>query len=403
MQAAARTPMVMTGLDVFRQEGHAWATGRRVGLVTNPTGVTRDLQSGVDILYRRDDCQLAALFGPEHGLRGDAQAGVHVQSAADARTGLPVFSLYGATRRFNAAMLEGVELLIVDLQDGGARFYTYLYTMAYTLQAAAEHRLPVLVLDRPTPLGGEIVEGPLLDPAFASFVGLYPIPIRPGMTLGELALLFNHAYGIGAELEVVRCRHWERGQWFDQTGLFWVMPSPNLPTLDSLTLYPGTCLVEGTNLSEGRGTTRPFELIGAPWIEPYMLADALNRLEPAGVHFRPTYFTPTFSKHQGQLCGGVQLHITDRRSLHPVTVGVHLLQTICRLHPAEFAWRPPWEPDGALPIDQLSGSDRLRGQIDRGIPTSEIVAGWQPELQAFSHLRGQYLLYPSGTFLPGEG
>lgn len=388
------TPTVLTGLDLLQQEGHPWLKGRRVGLVTNPTGVTRDLRSGVDVIHSRDDCRLVALYGPEHGLRGDSQAGVHVESAADPRTGLPVYSLYGPTRKPDAQMLAGVDLLIVDLQDGGARFYTYLYTMAYAMQAAAEHGLPILVLDRPTPLGGEIVEGPLLDPAYASFVGLYPIPIRPGMTAGELAQLFNQEYGIGADLEVVRCRGWERSLWFDQTGLFWVMPSPNLPTLDSLTLYPGTCLIEGTNVSEGRGTTRPFELIGAPWIDPYDLADALDSLDLAGVRFRPTYFTPTFSKHAGQVCGGIQLHITDRRSLRPVTVAVHLLQTLKHLYPQAFDWRPPWEPGGVLPIDRLSGSDRLRTQIDAGVPASEIVAGWQPELQAFSVCRDRYLLYP---------
>ncbi len=387
-------PTVTTGLDLLRQEGHPWLAGRRVGLVTNPTGVTWDLQSSVDVLHRREDCQLVALYGPEHGLRGDAQAGVHVESATDPRTGLPVYSLYGPTRKPTAQMLAGVDLLVVDLQDGGARFYTYLYTMAYAMQAAAENGLPILVLDRPTPLGGEIVEGPLLDPAYASFVGLYPIPIRPGMTAGELAQLFNQEYGIGAELEVVRCRGWDRSLWFDQTGLFWVMPSPNLPTLDSLTLYPGTCLIEGTNLSEGRGTTRPFELIGAPWVNPYDLADTLEQLGLAGVRFRPTYFTPTFSKHEGQVCGGIQLHITDRCSLRPVTVAAHLIQTLKRLYPQEFDWRPPWEPDGVFPIDRLSGSDRLRKQIDAGVPAAEIVAGWSAELQTFSVCRDRFLLYP---------
>ncbi len=389
----ASTQRVMTGLDLLCQEGHPWLVGKRVGLVTNPTGVTRDLESGVDILHRRSDCRLVALYGPEHGLRGDAQAGVPVESGVDPRTGVPVYSLYGSTRHFSAEMLDGVELLIVDLQDGGVRFYTYLYTMAYAMQAAAEHGLPILVLDRPTPLGGGIVEGPLLDPAYASFVGLYPIPIRPGLTIGELARLFNQEYGIGAELEVVRCRDWQRAHWFDQTGLFWVMPSPNLPTLDSLTLYPGTCLIEGANLSEGRGTTRPFELIGAPWVEPYALAETLNRLDLAGVRFRPAYFTPTFSKHQGQVCGGVQLHITDRHSLRPVTVAVHLLQTIQQRYRDEFDWRPPWEADGVRPIDRLSGSDQLRSRIDAGVPAAEIVAEWQPEIGAFAAVRERYLLY----------
>jgi uncharacterized protein YbbC (DUF1343 family) len=386
-------PTVLSGLDMLRRDGHSWLKGRRIGLVTNPTGITWNLQSGVDVLHHHLDCRLVALYGPEHGLRGDAQAGTPVEVAVDPRTSLPVHSLYGGTHKPTPEMLADVDLLIVDLQDGGARFYTYLYTMAYAMQAAAEQGLPILVLDRPTPIGGEIVEGPVLDPDYASFVGLYPIPIRPGMTAGELARLFNGEFGIGAEMEVVCCQGWRRNMWYDHTGLPWVMPSPNLPTLDSLTLYPGTCLIEGTNVSEGRGTTRPFELIGAPWVEPYRLADAMNDLSLAGLGCRPTFFTPTFSKYEGQVCGGIQLHVDDRLALRPVSVGVHLIQTIRRLFPDDFEWRPPWRPGDRLPIDRLSGSDRLRQQIDAGVAAGEIVASWVPELQAFASRRQTYLLY----------
>ncbi len=384
---------MLSGLDVLRREGHPWLRGRGVGLITNPTGVTHDLQSGVDVLFRHPDCRLVALFGPEHGLRGDAQAGAPVETTADPRTGLPVYSLYSVTRQPTPEMLRDVDLLIVDLQDGGVRFYTYLWTMAYAMQAATRQGIPILVLDRPTPLSGEILEGPILDPAFASFVGLYPIPIRPGMTIGELARLFNAEYGIGAELDVVRCQGWRRSLWFDQTGLPWVMPSPNLPTLDSLTVYPGTCLIEGTNVSEGRGTTRPFELIGAPWVDAYRLAEAMNALELPGVRFRPVYFTPTFSKYQGELCAGIQLHVCDRLALRPVAIGVHLIQVLRRLHPERFAWRPPWEPGGRWPIDLLAGSDALRRQIEADVPADEIIASWEPGLREFAARRQPYLLY----------
>jgi uncharacterized protein YbbC (DUF1343 family) len=386
-------PLVLTGLDLLRRDGHPWLKGQRVGLVTNPTGVSYDLQSGIEVLRHRADCTLAALYGPEHGLRGDAQAGIHVEAGTDPGTGLPVYSLYGPTRKPTPEMLEGVDLLVVDLQDGGARFYTYLYTMALVMQAAAENSLPVLVLDRPTPLGGELLEGPLLDPAYASFVGLYPIPIRMGMTTGELAQLFNQEFGIGAELAVARCEGWQRSMWFDQTGQPFVFPSPNLPTLDSLTVYPGTCLFEGTNLSEGRGTTRPFELIGAPWIEPEDLAVAMNELELPGVRFRPCYFRPTFSKHKETVCGGIQLHVTDRLALRPVTVAVHLLRAVRQLYPDHFEWRPPGQPGDSFPIDRLSGSDSLRRQIEAGMPVPEIVASWEPGLEAFSAQRQPYLLY----------
>ena len=385
--------MVLSGLDVLRREGHPWLRGRRVGLITNPTGVTHDLQSGIDILSRHPDCRLVALFGPEHGLRGDVQAGVPLEVTTDPHIGLPVYSLYGATQRPTPEMLQGVDLLIVDLQDGGVRFYTYLWTMAYAMQAAADHGIPILVLDRPTPLGGEILEGPILNPAFASFVGLYPIPIRPGMTMGELARLFNGEYGIGAELDVVCCQGWQRGLWFDQTGLPWVMPSPNLPTLDSLTVYPGTCLIEGTNVSEGRGTTRPFELIGAPWVDAYRLAEAMNALKLPGVRFRPVFFTPTFGKYQGESCAGIQLHVCDRLALRPVALGVHLIQVLRQLHPEHFAWWPPREPEGRWPIDLLAGNDTLRRQIEANVPADEIIANWEPGLREFAARRRPYLLY----------
>jgi len=384
--------MVKTGLDVLLAEKLHLLRGRRVGLVTNPTGVTSDLQSTVDVLHRAAGVHLAALFGPEHGFSASAPDGVAVASERDRRTGLPVHSLYGPTKKPTPEMLAGLDVLVFDLQDCGARFYTYTWTLLYCLEAAAENGLPLLVLDRPNPIGGEAVEGPVLDRRFASFVGDWPIPIRHGMTLGELATLFNRS--IGADLTVVRMQGWRRAMWFDETGLPWVLPSPNLPTLEAATVYPGTCLVEGTNLSEGRGTGRPFEFVGAPWIDGDDWALALNALRLPGVRFRPVTFAPTTSKHNGSTCGGVQVHVLDRQVFRPVETGVHLLATIKRLYPDDFRWLPTsWE--GRPPhIDLLAGTDRLRQALDAGVPVPDIVAEWQPGLAAFLPEREAALLYP---------
>jgi len=382
--------MVKTGLDVLLAEKLHLLRGRRVGLVTNPTGVTSDLESTVDALHRAQGVQLAALFGPEHGFRASAPDGVAVASDRDRRTGLPVHSLYGPTKKPTPEMLAGLDVLVFDLQDCGARFYTYTWTLLYCLEAA-ENGLSLLVLDRPNPIGGEAVEGPVLDRRFASFVGDWAIPIRHGMTLGELATLFNRT--IGADLTVVRMQGWQRAMWFDDTGLPWVLPSPNLPTLEAATVYPGTCLVEGTTLSEGRGTGRPFEFVGAPWIDGDDLALALNALRLPGVRFRPVAFAPTTSKHSGSTCGGVQVHVLDRQAFRPVETGVYLLATIKRLYPGDFRWLPTsWE--GQPPhIDLLAGTDRLRQALDAGVPVPDIVAEWQPGLAAFLQEREEVLLY----------
>jgi len=383
--------MVKTGLDVLLAEKLHLLRGRRVGLVTNPTGVTSDLQSTVDVLHRAAGVHLAALFGPEHGFSASAPDGVAVASERDRRTGLPVHSLYGPTKKPTPEMLAGLDVLVFDLQDCGARFYTYTWTLLYCLEAAAENGLPLLVLDRPNPIGGEAVEGPVLDRRFASFVGDWPIPIRHGLTLGELATLFNRS--IGADLSVVHMQGWRRAMWFDETGLPWVLPSPNLPTLEAAMVYPGTCLVEGTNLSEGRGTSRPFEFVGAPWIDGDDLALAMNALRLPGVRFRPVTFAPTTSKHSGSTCGGVQVHVLDRQALRPVETGVHLLATIKRLYPGDFRWLPTsWE--GQPPhVDLLAGTDRLRQALDAGVPVADIIAEWQPGLAAFLPEREAALLY----------
>ncbi len=388
--ATAAGAATRTGLDVFLAEGQPELTGRRVGLITNPTGVNRRLRSAIDLLHEIEAVDLVALFGPEHGVRGAAQAGVTVKTATDPRTGLPVHSLYGDALHPTSDMLEGLDALIFDIQDVGVRYATYISTMAYAQSAATAAGLPFVVFDRPNPITGASVEGNVLDPAFASFVGVHPIPIRHGMTAGELARLFAAEHG-WAEPVVVEMWGWRRTQWFDETGLPWVQPSPNLPTLDSLALYPGTCLIEGTNVSEGRGTTRPFEVVGAPWLDPLLLADDLERRQLPGVAFRATSFTPTFSKHAGKVCGGVQAHIVDRNALRPVELGMHLLHAIRGLDPDAFAWTE--RPNGGSFVDLLLGSDRPRLALTTGADVDEVMADWAEQAGIFTDRRRQFLLY----------
>jgi uncharacterized protein YbbC (DUF1343 family) len=370
--------------------------GLRAGIVCNPASVNREFTHIVDRLGHDDSVRLAAIFGPQHGFRSDVQDNmVETPHLDDPARRVPVYSLYSETREPTADMLRDLDLLIVDLQDIGARIYTFIYTMANCLRAAARHRVPVIVCDRPNPIAGVDVEGALLVGGFESFVGQFPIPMRHGMTIGELAGLFNDHFGIGAELEVARMEGWRREMYADDTGLPWVMPSPNMPTLDTAGVYPGTVLFEGTNLSEGRGTARPFELVGAPWIDAERFAAAMNALALHGVHFRPAMFEPTFQKHAKQPCGGCQIHVTDRQAFRPVRTGVALLDTLRRSDPVKFAWRePPYEYEhDKRPIDILAGSDALRRQIDVGTPVGDILASWREDEDAFERLRRPYLLY----------
>lgn len=380
------------GLEVFLESQLDLVAGKRVGLVACPSSVDRRLRSSVERLHAHPDIDLVALFGPEHGIRGDAQAGAKVDSTVDPLTQLPVHSLYGKTQRPSPAMLRDLDAIIIDLQDGGVRFYTFVATTLYVMEAAREAGVSVVILDRPAPINGTRVEGPLLDPAYSSFVGPAPLPIRYGLTIGELARLRNEQ-DIHCDLTVVPMRHWSREMWYDDTGLPFVPSSPNLPTLDAMTLYPGTCLIEGTNLSEGRGTTRPFEYIGAPWINAESLAAQLNGLELAGARFRPVYFVPTFSKYQGQLCAGVQIYVTDREQFPTVRAMLHILQTLKRTYADSFSWRQPWIPGKQRPIDLLWGSNRLRRHIDADRPLEDLAAEWQPGLRQFEELRKEYLLY----------
>ena len=389
IKASARAGKAVSGLEILMGQKRALLAGKRVGLITNPTGVTLKLESAIDLMARARDFKLAALFGPEHGVRGDAQAGAAVADNVDARTGLPAFSLYGTTRKPTPAMLAGLDVLVFDIQDIGARFYTYPWTLALVMQAAREAGIGVIVADRPNPIGGIRVEGPVLDSAFASFVGAYPIPIRHGMTLGELALMMNTDFSIGCNLNVVRCTNWRRTDNASQTGLPWVPPSPNMPTIDTAFIYPGTCLIEGTNLSEGRGTAKPFELIGAPFIDAQALADKLNQRNLPGARFRPAWFTPSFSKFQGQLCAGVQVHITDRTSLAPVDAGIAILLEVVRHHGKDFSFLPGKPPF----FDKLAGVSWLREAILAGESLDAIKTRWQPELAAFTLKRARRLLY----------
>ncbi|MQA29335.1 MAG: DUF1343 domain-containing protein [Luteitalea sp.] len=369
---------------------------KRVGIVCNPASVDRQLTHIADALAAHPRARLAAMFGPQHGFRSDVQENmIETGHGRDPLRQVPVYSLYSETREPTSEMLDGLDVLVIDLQDVGTRIYTYIYTMAYCLTAARRQGLKVIVCDRPNPIGGVRVEGPMLVSGFESFVGLYPIPMRHGMTIGELARLFNEQFGLGADLEVVAMEGWRREAYLDAWPAPWVMPSPNLPTLDSAIVYPGTVLFEGTNVSEGRGTTRPFELIGAPWVAAERFAGALNARRVPGAFFRPVVFEPTFHKHAKVRCGGCQIHVTDRTAFAPVLTGVLLVEAFRAADPEQFAWRrPPYEYEHErLPFDILAGSSRLREQIEAGVAAETIARSWEPDVAAFEKLRERFLLY----------
>ena len=385
---------VQLGSDRLLRSGRL--KGRRVGIVSNPASVGPWFAHIVDRVAALPGVTIVALFSPQHGFRADVQDNmIETAHARDARRQIPVYSLYSETREPTAAMLAGIDLLVIDLQDVGARIYTFIYTMANCLRAAARHGIEVIVCDRPNPIGGDSVEGPMLLPGFESFVGLFPIPMRHGMTMGELARLFNEEFGIGASLEVAAMEGWQREMRFDDTGLSWVMPSPNMPTLDTAVVYPGAVLFEGTTISEGRGTTRPFETLGAPWIDAEAFASRMNGLGLGGVHFRPVVFEPAFQKHAGLPCGGCQVHVTNRAAFRPVLAGVSLMSEFRRADPERFAWRtPPYEYEHEkMPIDILAGSSELRERIEAGAAGREIAASWEPSVAEFLDIRRRYLMY----------
>ncbi|MEK6651245.1 MAG: DUF1343 domain-containing protein [Bacteroidota bacterium] len=388
---------VLPGADILVRERLDLIRNKRIGIITNHSALLKDGRHLVDALNALPGVTITALFGPEHGIRGDAPDGRTVRDTVDASTGVPMYSLYGATNKPTAAMLVDVDVLLYDIQDVGARFYTFISTLSLAMEAAAERGIPFVVLDRPNPIRGTWVEGFIRVDSVRSFVGLHPIPIAHGMTVGELAMMFNNegwlAGGVKANLTVVRCGGWKRSMWFDQSGLIWVKPSPNMATLATATVYPGTCLFEGTNLSEGRGSERPFEVIGAPYVDGSIWAAALKNVGLPGVEFEPVRFTPveipnvtSRPKHQGKDCGGVFVHVTDRDRYEPVRTAIHMLATVRQLYGKDFQWRP-----GS--IDRLSGTTELRTKVDAGVSADEIAATWKEGLEAFGKIRAKHLLY----------
>ena len=386
---------VLSGLDVLLGRLRTLLGGQSVGLLCHPASVTAELTPAAEALMRVKGVKLRRLFAPEHGITGAAQDLVLVGHEKDPLTGLPVMSLYGRRLDPDPRVLEGLDALIVDLQDVGARYYTYNWTMALAMKAAARANLPVIVLDRPNPLGGERLEGNWPEAGWSSFVGLYPLPIRHGMTMGELAGYLNDRHELGCDLTVVPMLGWRRGMAWEDTGLPWVAPSPNMPTPDTARVYPGGCLVEGTNLSEGRGTTRPFEWIGAPYLDGPRLARALERRGLPGVRFRPVGFEPAFHKWKSQRCGGVQIHVTDAARFKPFAAYLALIAEARRQAPRHFRWRrPPYEFERVrLPMDLLCGGPGIRRAIERGVSLARLETSWRPDLARFARARRPYLLY----------
>jgi len=386
---------VLSGLDVLLGRLRTLLGGQSVGLLCHPASVTADLTPAAEALMRVKGMKLRRLFAPEHGITGAAQDLVLVGHEKDSLTGLPVMSLYGRRLDPDPRALHGLDALVVDLQDVGARYYTYNWTMALAMKAAARVHLPVIVLDRPNPLGGERLEGNWPEAGWSSFVGLYPLPIRHGMTMGELAGYLNNKHELGCDLTVVPMLGWRRGMAWEDTGLPWVAPSPNMPTPDTARVYPGGCLVEGTNLSEGRGTTRPFEWIGAPYLDGPRLARALERRGLPGVRFRPVEFEPAFHKWKSQRCGGVQVHVTDAARFKPFATYLALIAEARRQAPRNFRWRrPPYEFERVrLPMDLLCGGPAIRRALERGVPLARLETSWRPDLVRFARERRPYLLY----------
>lgn len=387
---------IKLGVERLTDEQISLVRGVRVGLVCNQASVDHRFRHAADIFHEHPEIKLTALFGPQHGIRGDVQDNmIETAHATDRKTGLPIYSLYSETREPTEEMLRDVDVIVVDLQDVGTRIYTFVYTLANCMRAARKFGKKVIACDRPNPINGTQLEGSVLDPAFASFVGQFPIATRHGMTFCELGKMFNEAFGIGSELECLTMNGWSRELWYDETDGPWVLPSPNMPTVDAATVFPGTVHLEGTQMSEGRGTTRPFELVGAPYIDGDQLADALNGLGMAGVYFRSCVFLPTFQKHAGKACGGVQIHVRERNLFEPALAGVAIVKTAFEMYPDDFKWKdPPYEYEyDRNPFDLIAGGSRLREAIERGDSLAQIKATWKEPLSEFARLRSDFLLY----------
>ena len=387
---------VMTGLDVLVDEGFARLRGRRLGFLVHPASRDRLLRRAWCLMDGSPSADLCALYGPQHGFRGETQDNmIEWEGFTDRNTGKPVHSLYGEHRKPTPDMLADIDTLVIDLQDVGARYYTFIWTLFLCLEACAEQGKQVVVLDRPNPLGGRVTEGTVLDPEWTSFVGLAPIPMRHGLTIGELALFFRQWRRLDVDLDVAWMQGWRRDMDFEATGLPWVLPSPNMPTVDTAFVYPGGCLLEGTNLSEGRGTTRPFEIFGAPWIDPDTLVGLLRAWNLPGVRWRPLTFEPTFHKYAGELCGGAQVHVTDRQAFESVTAYTAIIAATRELYPDHFAWRePPYEYEAErLPVDILAGGPVWREQLEEGASPWQMKAGWDDQLRAFDDLTAEFRRY----------
>ncbi|KPJ68262.1 hypothetical protein AMJ44_06865 [candidate division WOR-1 bacterium DG_54_3] len=408
----SKKAMVKLGVEVFLESRLDLVKGKKVGLVTNPTGVNSRLESTIDLFYNNPDIDLKALYGPEHGVRGNLQAGEYVPFYVDKIYNIPVFSLYGQSKKPEKGMLdkideymrsfdtkkngkvpeksmvENIEVMIFDIQDVGTRIYTYVATMAYCMQTCGEMGIDFIVLDRPNPINGIDMEGPILDyPQCSSFMGLYPYPVRHGMTVCELARLFNDKFlDKKVNLTVIPMQGWEREMWYDETNLPWIIPSPNMPTLNTATVYPGQVFLEGTNISEGRGTTKPFEVFGAPWIDGYALTKKLNELNLSGIKFREAWFTPTFSKFKGELCGGVQIHVVDRKVYRSFETSLHIIKTTMAIYPDHFEFHQDY-------FDRIMGTAKVREDLEKGKEVKEIVKSYTEQLNSFSEQRKSYLLY----------
>lgn len=394
--------MITAGLDNLLENHLDILHGKKIGIITNPSGVTHDLALNVDALIH-SGINVTAVYAPEHGFRAAAKEGEKVDSYTDPKTGIPVYSLYGKTHKPTPEMLFNIDVLIYDLQDGGARFYTFISTLLEAAEACQENKKILMVLDRPNPINGNTVEGNTLDMNFKSFVGTSPITIRYGLTLGELVRFYNDHFKLGmveqivendnlnpkADLLIVPMKNWSRKMWYDQTGLQWVPPSPNFATPDTAIVFPGCCFIEGINVSEGRGTVRPFEWLGAPFIDADDLADKLNNLNLSGIRFRPTFFVPKYSKHTDKMCNGVQVHVLNREDFHPTEIGLHLLKTIHDLYPKDFQWIKFTD----YFIDHLLGTDKVRLAIDSGDSLKPIFDSWRKDSAAFSQHRKKYFLY----------
>jgi uncharacterized protein YbbC (DUF1343 family) len=387
---------VKLGLEKVLDEHKSLLKNLRVGLICNQASVNHEFRHAADLFFENADVNLTTLFGPQHGIRGDVQDNmIETSHTIDRKTGLPVYSLYSETREPTAEMLENVDAMVFDLQDVGCRVYTFVYTMANAMKACAKLGKKMFVLDRPNPINGIEVEGSILEEGHESFVGMFPIPMRHGLTSGELAKLFNAEFSINCDLEVVTMDEWSREDFYDETDAPWVMPSPNMPTVDTTVVFPATVYFEGTQVSEGRGTTRPFEIVGAPFINSDEYAEALNSLELSGVTFRAIEFLPTFQKHMNTGCGGVFLHVLDRDAFKPVITGAAMVKTCFDLYGSEFRWKnPPYEyVFDRNPFDVIAGTGKLRESFERGSELSEIENSWKADEDSFRASREKYFLY----------